>query len=199
LINSLGYKGEKEGFYEKRDYVISLVLNLLILGMEGFAISNTLIGYVGNAKEAADDFFTHFTNLSNILLALAALVMIVADLVALKKGKLAKGTVLLKYVATISVFVTFLVAWAFLLPTQKPFDMRFVIDPAGFLWFHTVCPILAVLSFLVFEREPKLKWAWSFLGMSSVYVYAAVILPLVLTKKIDAPTSSLISAIRARM
>jgi len=173
---------------KKRDYVISLVLNLLILGMEGFALSNTLIGYAGGIeKEILVNFFDHFTNLSNILLTLAALVMVIADLVALKKGKLAKGAVLLKYAATISVFVTFLIAWAVLLPTSNPIKFDFVIGWTGFLWLHTICPVLAALSFLAFEREPKLKWTWSFLGLSSVVLYCAVIIPLVLAKVIDDP------------
>jgi hypothetical protein len=169
---------------KKSNYVLSLVFNILIVLMEGFALSNVMVGYLGQPQKM--DWLNmadHFTTLSNALLAIAALVMIVAVLVGLKKGHLSKFALILKFVATVGVVITLIVSWSVLYPLSQ--DINMVVDYTGFLWLHTVAPIFALVSFLFFEREPRLHWAWSFLGLAYVLAYGIPVLILSLNGTLE--------------
>lgn len=163
---------------KKSNIILSLVCNILIVLMEAFAFSNTIAGYVPGTKTMGwVDLADHFTTVSNAVLGIAALVMVIAALVALKKGHLSKFAVIFKLVAAVGTFITFIVAWAILLPSER--DFNFVDDVRGFLWFHTVAPLLAIIS-LSFEKEHHVHWAWSFLGLGYVLAYGAPVLILCL-------------------
>lgn len=115
--------------------VLALVLN--------FSVKNSMgvIEGVGT--------FRMFTTDSNILCGVAGLIIACYQLLILKgkREKLPKFAVILKFVASVAITVTFLTVLFFLAPTQgfgKMYGGKGVIT-------HLLCPIYTVVSFLLFD------------------------------------------------
>ena len=105
----------------------------------------------------------YFTILSNLLCALAAL------LVALNVSEqgLPFDIWLLKYVATAAVTVTFVTVMVFLGPTM---GYKSQLEHAGF-YYHAAGPLMAVLSFCFMEHFHELSAELSLTGMLPVILY----------------------------
>ncbi len=109
----------------------------------------------------------YFTALSNVLCAAAALAVVIGRLC----GSVPQAVLILKYVATCAVAVTMLTVLLFLGPMigYKPL----VTGPD--FWLHLVCPILAILSLLLWDK-PDAPFGIVFLGVLPVLLYGAVYL-----------------------
>ncbi len=107
-----------------------------------------------------------FTVLSNLLCALAALAVVVCRL---GFGTLPYAVGVFKYVATAAVSVTLLTVVCFLGPTLG-YKLMFT---GPDLWLHLVCPLLAVVSLLLWDK-PELPFGAVFLGALPVALYGAV-------------------------
>lgn len=100
--------------------------------------------------------FTFFTNLSNIFIDLVLLVFIFFDIKLLtSKGKQdyrSNPAYITKYVATISITLTFLIYLTLLAPTnENGFFYAYLNNGAGSLCVHMVGPVLAIIDFLLFD------------------------------------------------
>lgn len=100
--------------------------------------------------------FTFFTNLSNIFIDLVLLVFIFFDIKLLtSKGKQdyrSNRAYITKYVATISITLTFLIYLTLLAPTnENGFFYAYLNNGAGSLCVHMVGPVLAIIDFLLFD------------------------------------------------
>jgi hypothetical protein len=171
---------------KKQHFIISIILNSLIIVFDLFALLATAGVFPFAQGMNVSDMFQYFTIDSNIVLLLSSLLLLIVEVKSfLKRTPLPKAAVLFKFVGTVGVMLTFLVAYCVLLPSTK--DGSFVFGWSGFLWMHTVCPLLALISFVFFEFEPKLKVWWSFLGLSEVGLYGVLILPMMAAKVITGP------------
>ena len=94
-------------------------------------------------------FFTYFTNLSNIFIDIMLVIFIIYDL---KKVKyIPQGMYLIKFMATISITLTFLVYMLLLAPTNSQgFIGAYLNNGAGSLCVHFITPVLAIIDFLLF-------------------------------------------------
>lgn len=90
--------------------------------------------------------FRYFTTLSNVLCAAAALAMGICTLL----GEPPVVAQTLKYVGTCSVTVTFLTVMLFLGPVTK--DYKRLLSGAN-LFLHLICPVLAIVSWIAFEKH----------------------------------------------
>src|SRR5574344_950168 len=184
---------------KKGRYAVSLLLNIIIVLLNGFGIFTIVAGcfaakvpafaWCDNSAYGSNLglIFKFFTNDSNILLFLTAIVMIVADIKALKGKPMKAAPVIFKFAGTIGVVLTFLIVYCVLTP-KMGFSTQFVFGVNnGLLWFHTVCPILAAVSFLGFELDPKLRFGVTVFGVIPLMIYAAVIVPLVANGITEAP------------
>ena len=125
---------------------ISLALNLLIIFLE-------MIGFVFAFSNHGWSALIYYTELSNILLFVAAMFYVcytVWDLQG-QKIKMPRYVPLLKYVATLSVAITFIVVITVLSWATK-YSLWTLLTQQSMLFHHTLCPILAILSFLFFEK-----------------------------------------------
>ena len=108
--------------------------------------------------------FRYFTVLSNLLCALAALLMCFAS---------AQPWVwLLKYVGTVAVTVTMLTVFVFLAPTMG--SLRDLLKGSD-LFMHLITPLLALASFCVLEKR-GLAFRPALLALIPVAVYGLVYL-----------------------
>lgn len=104
---------------------------------------------------------TYFTTLSNIFIIAIFLVFLINDFKSLtinKKIKVNNNLYLTKFLATISITLTFLVFLLILAPTMPGGIIQaYLINDAGSLCVHFITPLLAIIDFLIFDYDYKSK------------------------------------------
>ena len=114
-------------------------------------------------REKLPGNFRYFTVLSNLFCALTALILLLCEIF----GAMPAWAVILKYMGTVSVTVTFLTVLLFLWPS---------VGAIHGLWdgpelvMHLITPLLAILSFLLREQGNMSPWAIP-LGVLPVALY----------------------------
>ena len=140
--------------------LVSIISNALIV-----AIVTWCVVFGVKLTRPAGRFFRFFTTLSNVLLAISSAVRLACSL-----GKLPVWAVALKYSGTVAVTVTMLTVLLFLGPASHEWK-DLLTGPQ--LMLHLVCPLLALLSFILFERTALPLWTVVF-GVLPVLLYGAV-------------------------
>ena len=139
----------------------SIILNYAIV-----AINIGCLAWGLTHAKPPSALFRYFTTLSNMVCAFAALIVVI--MYAL--GPLPFWTVLVKYAATCAVTVTMLTVVFFLLPVFRNWKELF----GGIsLFMHLICPLLALISFLCFEKTDMPAWVIA-VGVAPVLLYAAL-------------------------
>ena len=110
--------------------------------------------------------FRFFTVLSNLFCALAALLLLLCELF----GAMPLWATTLKYMATVSVTVTFLTVLLFLWPSMG--TIHGLWDGPEFV-MHLSTPLLAIFSFLFFEQKGLSAWIIP-LGILPVLLYGCL-------------------------
>ena len=140
--------------------ITSLILNIL-----NFVLVAGCIVWGVKKADPWTRLFRYFTTLSNVLCAIASLVAVVFGLC----GPLPLWALLLKYTGTAAVTVTMLTVFLFLGPTSH--DWKGLLTHAE-LFLHLICPLLAIVSFLFFEKTAMPAWS-IVIGALPVPVYGA--------------------------
>ena len=143
------------------EHIISIILNSIIV-LVMFIVTVSLFRRDG--KWAWKNILMplrYFTFLSNVLCALAALLMIFFPEVY--------PIWLIKYSGTAAVTVTMVTVLVFLGPT---IGYKRVLEGRDF-WLHVVNPVLAIVSFAVFERR-ELSVVNALWGMLPVILYGVL-------------------------
>ena len=104
-------------------------------------------------REKLPESFRYFTVLSNLFCALTALILLVCELC----GAMPAWAVTLKYMGTVAVTVTLCTVFLFLLPVSRSLEGLLSTGPERIM--HVVTPLLAILSFLCFEKGRMTAWA----------------------------------------
>ncbi len=118
-----------------------------------------------------------FTNLSNIFVAIVAAIIVVFTVRNIVKDKydFPQWLINLKFVATTAVSLTFLTVAIFLAPlfamNGKGYFTLFMHN--NFL-LHFLSPVLAIISFVFFERRDKIKFNTTILAIIPTILYAIV-------------------------
>ena len=145
-----------------KDMDMDRIINLIIFGTAVYSVSNMFHKEGRWSLKSGLPFFRYFTVLSNTFCGLAALLMVLFP---------ASGLIwLLKYVGTLALTVTMLTVFLFL--------GRFVAPLAELLkdeqlYMHLITPVLAIVSFLLFERR-GLSFLQSLTGLLAVLIYGSV-------------------------
>lgn len=153
--------------------VCSFLANLLIFVMAIYAVG------ISVRMHAAREFngsgiatFRYFTTDSNVLCGVLSLIAAAFTLPVLlnKRDSVPKAVLVLKYVGTVAVALTFSVVIVFLGPI---YGYGMMYRGASF-YLHGIVPILAMVSWIVFDRGLKLKFRAILLAMVPVAVYGVV-------------------------
>ena len=147
---------------------ILFVLVCIIFAITGFAF----MGIHGAFTPTGTNLFSLFTIDSNILLAISSVIILIYEFLLLK-GKINKiplFALVLKYVGTSAVGLTFLTILLIFVP-------MFVINfwqlyTNNNLFFHLICPVLAIISLLIFEHSNELKFKHTLFGLIPAGIYA---------------------------
>lgn len=149
-----------------------LVVNALIVALEVAALAMS-VAYNGGIGA-----FVYYTQLANAVGLVASAACVVVGMRPRGTAERAWHVVrTFKHAAVAMLMMTFFVVAFVLVPMmdaggQDGFRMLFVESPRQIT--HFVCPLLACVSYLVWEARPPLSWRASQLGLLMTFLYAIV-------------------------
>lgn len=141
--------------------MVSVIANLALALMIALAV------FGHGQKSPLRVIFRYFTVQSNVLCAVSALAVAACRVL----GGVPLWVLLLKYVGTAAVTVTFLTVLCFLGPTMGYGKMFGGPD----LWLHLIAPVLALVSWFAWDK-PAVPFAAVVLGMLPVVLYSGLYL-----------------------
>lgn len=148
---------------------IALVINIIILILEVIGFGKSLFVDHGIMVE-------YYTNDSNIIALISSFLFIIfykKDLEIVKD---------IRFVATCCLTVTFLVV-IFILCPMWDFNYKYLMFTDNFLIFHTIVPVLSIISYLVFEKESNKNYLCPIFTI----IYGIVLVILNLLRLVDGP------------
>ena len=156
---------------------ISLILNYLIFI---FVVLGTVIMFTGykftylkepvlEAKGLA--VFKFFTVDSNILMGISAIIFAHKErkLLTRKINDIPLGYYILKFMATVSVCLTFLIVFLYLGRIAEG-GLISLLQNSN-LFFHLIIPLLSIVSFTIFEHTDKIKFNYVICGLIPMLLY----------------------------
>ena len=148
--------------------MLSVIVNLVL------AVSALAAVFAHARKSPLSMVLRYFTVLSNLLCAAAALAVAGMRL----RGAVSAGILLFKFVGTVAVMVTLLTVVLFL---WKLYGYKNLLSGPDF-WLHLICPLLALLSWLLWDRTP-LTPGQALFGVLPVLLYGCMYLYKVVVRK----------------
>ena len=136
----------------------SAILNILIAVLVCQAVAR-------HARKLGAVALRYFTVLSNLFCAASCLLVAAMW----PNGAIWPWALTLKFVATVSVMVTLLTVFVFLLPQ---YGAKFLLTGPDF-WLHLACPLLTLATFFLWDR-PVLTAPATLLGVAPVLLYGVV-------------------------
>ncbi len=150
----------------KKDLYISLALNLI-------NFIAVIICTIFTFKYGIEEI-RMFTVESNIMCGIVAGIMVVFEvlIVLKKKEKLPKWLLTLKMVINTSVLLTFLVVALFLgfVAIAEGYSY-FILFRGTNIFFHFLTPVIAVVSFVLFEKTDEIKFKYTFFNLIHMGLY----------------------------
>lgn len=155
---------------KRKNAAVSFALSLVIVALE------VLTGVMA-FRELKLAAFQYYTLDSNLLLLVSAVLWLPFEGRYLRDGVAVPSWVrTVKYTATCTTSVTLMVVLTVLAPMEHDFGGLLF---SGFLLYaHTLCPLLALVSFLFFEGEPKLHQDDVLIAIAPTVLYALVAITL---------------------
>jgi len=134
-----------------------LIINIIIILLELFALSCTFFRFLPEAEDTMTWYshFTKYTTLSNIFLLIVSIIIVVVKLRELK-GRKTFDYSILKYTSVVVISVTFITIVVFALIFLKA-SLLFDIKAEMFMLLHTICPILGLISYILFDDTDMAK------------------------------------------
>lgn len=167
-------------------FTLSLIINLIIFMLMVHTLVNNFRTDIVRDTRLLDAggwvSFRYFTMLSNVLAAIAAAIVAAFDAKALvcEEENLPRWVLILKYAGTVAVTLTFVTVVVFLSPMVEAMGYGYfsLFRNENFL-LHFLSPVLAILSFVLFERIEDFKFIETLYGVIPTVLYSFVYLPMV--------------------
>ncbi len=167
--------------YDKRD-AVALALNICLVVLE----IKAMIMRVNVHGSFGAEYYTQDSNLLMLIVALMAVFFLLRKIIWRKEYP--QWFSLLKYTSTLALTVTCLVVIFVLAPAFPwPFGYRLLLLTGPMYYTHLVCPLLAVLSFCLFEKHDLSHKRDPFLALIYTIIYAIVLVALNLTHVVNGP------------
>lgn len=157
--------------YNRSEIIAGVIIKLI-------AILASVYGLYMSIDSAMS--FTYFTNLSNILIDIVLFVFLVLDIKLLlskeSRDNKKNGLYILKYMATISITITFVIYLTLLAPTNKlGFINAYLNHNAGSLCLHLITPLLAIADFFLFDYKYRSNKAHAVFAAIPPLVYVVFV------------------------
>lgn len=156
---------------------VSIFLNILLVIFE-------IIGLIKSFNFNGLNIFLYYTECSNILALIASSVYLYY--IFSNKRKLLSLSSALKYISGIGLIITFLVVLFVLVPLDGISTLSFYFIKGAMLYHHLLCPIIAFISLLYFD---KIKLNKRHISYAIIYTltYGIVLVILNILKIFDGP------------
>lgn len=131
----------------------------------------------GNLGNSGVGMLKYYTNLSNFLAGIIALLILPFEIKAFinKKEATPLWVLLLKFATVIALLITFLVTACFLGPTNVANGGSYwSLFAKGNIIVHFLVPVIFFISFCFFEVYPEIKFPFSFVGVSTLLLYGTL-------------------------
>lgn len=168
----------------KKNSIVALVLNIIsitccVIGF--FLIPNTIT-----------NVFEYYTQDSNVFAAIASLLFVVFLISKKNIEEIPVWVLMLRYISTTCLVVTFLVVAFVLIPMMNNGDLLNTIKISLFsnamLFHHFLCPIICTISFIFFEGDRRLnKKKTIYFALIPTMIYGTILLVLNIAKIVVGP------------
>lgn len=162
--------------------IFSLIFNLTIIILEIIALFLTI-------KSHDLELFQYYTDNSNIFALIVCVIFLVFNIICLfKKGYvIPKWVIILKFSAVCCLLVTFFITVFVLSPLGGIEGFMHLMFYNAMFYHHLICPILAFVSFVFFERNFNLTFKSTFFALIPTLIYGLIMLTLNIVKIIEGP------------
>lgn len=169
--------------------IIDLILNLAIVLSTVWAIGLYYISGPDALGSVGSGCLKYFTTDSNILVALAALLMMIFNIARLVKPDtvIPKWVSVLKYAGTSAVTLTLLTVVFFLGPSvaiRNGFMSYFLMFRGNTFALHFSTPVLAIVSLVCFEKDNAFNLGDCLAACLPSYIYSVVYFMMVVCLKV---------------
>lgn len=140
---------------------------LLVLGIIGLWTTLSGASFMGKMKS-----FLYFTIQSNVTIMVVTAIFLVSEILELTKGKGFTNTnvwLMIKFVFTVAITVTFLVFFLVLAPNGASWKYLLSINN---LCVHAFVPILAIIDLILFDYKIKIEKYMPIWGIAMPLYYA---------------------------
>jgi hypothetical protein len=160
--------------------VLAIVANIVLVAIEILGIRMSLL-------EDGVIELQYYTEIANIFSLIAAIVYVVSLIIAIFKEKeIPKLVSLLKYMSVISLVLTLIIVLVVLAPFYNN-AFSALLFSGSYLFYHTLAPIVALISFMFIEDHNIKGVKDSLIGTSITILYAIVMIILNVTRTIVGP------------
>lgn len=168
---------------KKLKIIISLCVNALIVILGSIAILTQIFATNSNGALSVSGFrvFKYFTNDGNILTIIVSSIIVVMNILELKKNEYTKPiwAYYLQLASAVSGMIIFLVVMFMLLPV---FGVGIILG-YRMMVLHIINPLLAVATLILFgEKNKKISLKECIFGSAPVLVYGSIALILCITR-----------------
>lgn len=162
---------------------MSLIINIIIIVFE---IIGTTICASGTGLEMFN-FYTTDSNIFALTVCIVFAFFTARSLFSPTKPDIPKPVRTLKYISVCCLNVTFVVVVAIFAPVFGEGGYEYMLFNGDFLYFHFACPLLSLISFVLFEGGTKYDVGLSFAATIPTLIYAIVTLILNLLNVMSGP------------
>ena len=163
---------------KEKNVKVSLFFNILIVLMTVFACVvmfggfKFMNGYEPVLESSKLGMFRFFTVQSNILMSVSALIFAIKEIELLNGDikNISTRIYCLKYVATVSVSLTFLVVFAYLGNIAEYGLLSLLMNSN--LFFHLFIPVVSIITFIFFEKNNVIKFKYTLYGLLPTFLYS---------------------------
>ncbi len=163
--------------------VMSLIINIIIIVFE-------IIGTTICAANTGFEMFSFYTTDSNIFALTSCIVFSAFTLRSLfskHKPEIPRGVKMLKYISVCCLNVTFIVVVTIFAPVMGDDGYVQMLFKDDFLYYHFACPLLSLISFVLFEGGYEFDISCSLAAMIPTMIYAVVAVLLNLLSVMNGP------------
>ena len=165
---------------DKNTTALALNVVLVVLGIIGFIRTITGLGY------PAWEYYTQLSNYFALISAAIYVVFLIRNIKD-KSKEIPKWVSILKYTSTLSLLVTFLVVVFILTPYYGKDIIIWIFFEGSNLFYHTLCPIITFISFILFESHNIKGIKDNFRAVYFTIAYAIVFITLNILKVYEGP------------
>lgn len=167
-----------ENYIFKKNHIIQGII------IKTIAVISAVYGLFVGIKNLLD--MTYFTNLSNILIALALVVFLVFDIIILaskgEKNPKKNYMFIIKFALTLCISITWLIYMCILAPTSEDgFFVSYTHNHYGSLCLHMLTPVLAIIDFVLYDYNYVSTVKHAIYAIIPPLVYVGFIVILALT------------------